>query len=215
MPTTLERAAAKARPRQAEAANLEDLLNRVVHAGSGDRVSVADALFVLGERSFGPLLAIGGLLGATPLGVIPTLPSLIALMLGLVAAQLLVGMPHVWLPRFLLSASIDRERLAAAVDRIRPATRRIDRVLRPRATFLTRGVFARLIALACLVLVVAIPPLELLPFMATGPLLALGAFGLAIFLRDGVLAIAAMVVAAGSVLLVATILLPAIGNLLG
>ena len=50
---------------------LEDLLDRLVGAGSGDRVSVADALGVAGERSFGPLLAIGGLIGATPL------PSLI------------------------------------------------------------------------------------------------------------------------------------------
>lgn len=216
MPTSLQRrVAARIRPAPADADNLEDLLDRLARSGSGDRVSVADALFVAGERSFGPLLALGGLLGATPLGVVPTLPSVLALVLGLVAAQLLVGMPRVWLPRFLLAASIRRDHLAAAIDRIRPATRRIDRVLRPRLAFLTRGLFARLIALACLALVVAIPPLELLPFMATGPLLALAAFGLAIFLRDGILAIAAFAIAAASFLLVATVLLPVIGGLFG
>jgi len=215
VPTSLERpAAAKPAPATDDARNLEDLLARLVRAGSGDRVSVADALGVAGERSFGPLLAIGGLVGATPLGVIPTLPSVLALMLGLVAAQLFVGMPRVWLPRFLLSCSINRGRLAAAVDRIRPAVRRIDRTLRPRLSFLTQGMFARLIGLACLLLVVAVPPLELLPFMATGPLLALAAFGLAIFLRDGVLALAAIAITGASLVLVAGELLPVIGGLL-
>lgn len=215
MPTSLERPAAAKPTATADARNLEDLLDRLLRAGSGDRVSVADALVVAGERSFGPLLAIGGLLGATPLGVIPTLPSVLALMLGLVAAQLLVGMPRVWLPRFLLSCSISRERLSAVVDRIRPAARRIDRALRPRLSFLTQGVFARLIGLSCLFLVVAVPPLELLPFMATGPLLALAAFGLAIFLRDGILAITAIAIAGLSLVLVAGVLLPVIGGLLG
>ncbi|MCW5713859.1 MAG: exopolysaccharide biosynthesis protein [Bauldia sp.] len=215
MPTTVKRrAAAKARPVEAEALGLEDLLDRIAGAGSRERVSVADALLVAGNRSFGSLLAIGGLLAATPLGVIPTLPSVIGLMLGLVAAQLLVGMPRVWLPRFLLSRTISRERLAAAVERVRPATRRIDRTLRPRLTFLTRGVPARLIGLACLCLVVAIPPLELVPFMATGPLLAIAAFGLAIFLRDGVVALAAIAIAGSSFVLVVKVLLPIIGGLL-
>jgi hypothetical protein len=59
-----------------------------------------------------------------------------------------------------------------------------------------------------------VPPLELLPFMATGPLLALAAFGLAIFLRDGILAITAIAIAGASLVLVANVLLPVIGGLL-
>lgn len=118
---------------------------------------------MVGDRSFGPLLAVIGLVAASPLGLIPTLPSILALGTGLVAAQLLVGMPRIWLPRFLLARSVDRERLAAAVDRVRPMTRRIDRVLRPRLTIFASGVFVRVIAALCLLLAVLIPPLELLP----------------------------------------------------
>lgn len=215
MPTSFERRiTAPARSAKAENANLEDLLDRIVRAGAGNRVSVADVLSVAGERSFGPLLAIGGLIGASPLGVIPTLPSLLALMLGIIAAQMFVGMPRVWLPRFLLDRSIARDRLLSAVNAVRPVTRRIDHVLRPRLVPLTRGVFGRLIALACLVVVVVIPPLELLPFMATGPMIAIAAFGLAIFLRDGLLAVIALAIAGGSFVLVANALIPLIGGML-
>lgn len=121
MPTMLPRSLMPARPRAA-AGSLEDLPDRILRAGAGDRITIADVLGTVGERSFGPLIALGGLVIFSPLGVIPTLPSLVALGVGLVAAQLLVGLPRIWLPGFLLRRSMARERMRAAVDRVRPLT---------------------------------------------------------------------------------------------
>lgn len=207
MPTPLPRRAAIElyRPRAATG-SLEDLLDRLTYAGSGPRITVADVLAVVGERSFGPFIALAALMIASPLGVIPTLPTIIALMIELVAAQLFVGIPRIWLPGFLLRRSIGRERVLLAVGKVRPLSRRVDRVFRRRFSLLTEGLFARAIAALCLVLVVLIPLLELIPFAATVPALALGAFGLAIFLRDGLLALVAGVLTAGSLALVATVL---------
>ncbi|MGD9739384.1 MAG: exopolysaccharide biosynthesis protein [Bauldia sp.] len=206
MPTPLPRRAIELYRPRAAPGSLEDLLDRLARAGSGSRVFVADVLAVVGERSFGPFIALAALMIASPLGVIPTLPTIIALMIGLVAAQLFVGMPRIWLPRFLLNRSIGRERLLSAVNKVRPLSQRVDRVFRRRLGFLTEGVFARVIAALCLMLVILIPPLELIPFAATIPALALAAFGLAIFLRDGLLALVAATLAGGSLALVMSVL---------
>jgi hypothetical protein len=189
------------------AENLSGLLDRIALAGEGRRVSIRDIRATVGERSFGPLLAVTGLFAASPLGMIPGLPTTLAATMGLISAQMLVGRDSVWLPEILLNRTIGRDRLASAVIAVRPLSRRVDRALKRRMAALTRGPFSRIIALACLLLCALIPPLELLPFMATGPCLTIAAFGLAIFLADGLLALGALGLGAGSIGLILTVLL--------
>src|SRR5690606_7512320 len=99
------------------------------------------------------------------------------------------------------------DRLTAAITAVKPLSRRVDRALKRRMAALTRGPFSRVIALVCLLLCLLIPPLELLPFMATGPCLTIAALGLAIFLADGLLALGALGLGAGSLGLILTVLL--------
>lgn len=80
-----------------ELANLEQLLDAASEAGDGSKMaSVDDLLDSVGHRSFGPLLLILALVAFTPLGGIPGLPTVLAAMVILVAAQLVVGKKRFW-----------------------------------------------------------------------------------------------------------------------
>lgn len=184
--------------------NLSSLLDRIGRAGAGDRVSIGDVRTTIGERSFGPLLTVAGLFAVSPLGVIPSLPTILAITMGLIAGQMLLGMHKIWLPDVLLRRSIDRKRLVMVIDKVQPLARKIDSVLKPRLTFLTHEPFTRLIALVIVCICLLIPFLELFPFMATGPAAAITAFGLSIFLRDGLLALGAFAITGGSAVLISS-----------
>ena len=64
---------------------------------------------------------------------------------------------------------------------------------------LTKGIWLRIAALAILVLCLTIPPLEFLPFASSGPMLAIAAIGLALLVRDGLVMLFALTLAAAAV----------------
>lgn len=186
--------------------SISELMARIALAGDGERVSVSDVRQVIGERSFGPLLAVTGMFAASPLGMIPSLPTLLAIATAIIAGQILFGASKAWLPGFLLKRSVKRVHLADAIRRVRPLFLWIDGVLRPRLVFLTHPPFVQIAAAVCLVLAGIIPCLELLPFMATGPCSAIAAFGLAITFRDGLLMLGALGLSAASAALIAVVI---------
>jgi hypothetical protein len=183
------------------AQDLEDILGELKKAAdsNGAKVSVGELVDAVGRRSFGPLLVLGGLLGMTPVAAIPSVPSLIALITILISAQLLFGRDRVWLPRFLERLSVKAEKVQKAVRVARKPARMADRVVKPRLQALTEPVADRLVALACILLALAVPPLEFLPFVAFVPALAITAFGLALIARDGVLVLLAFAITAGAI----------------
>ena len=60
-------------------------------AGATGRVSIGDLIDALGSRSFGPLLLVPSLILITPLSGIPGGPTIGAIVIVLVATQLLFG----------------------------------------------------------------------------------------------------------------------------
>ncbi|MGE0828195.1 MAG: exopolysaccharide biosynthesis protein [Hyphomonadaceae bacterium] len=67
----------------------------------------------------------------------------------------------------------------------RPWAQRIDRVLKPRLTFLATAPFVFLIALACIAAALVTFPLGLIPFAPLAPGFAIVFFGLGMTARDG------------------------------
>lgn len=177
--------------------NLEDLFDELQKAARGEhKVSVGEVYEEIGERSFGPLLLAAGLLALTPIGVVPLAPTLLAVIVILIAGQLLIGRAHIWLPKPILKMSVKKERMDKAVRwGARPA-RVIDRLLKPRLTRLTTGVGSRAIAAVCVIIALAIPPLELVPFGVFAPAGAITLFGLALITRDGVAALIGFTISA-------------------
>ena len=96
--------------------NLERLLERLEQAGEpGEPVSIECMLQATDERSFGALLLVPGLLVFSPLSGIPGLPSVFAVMVSLIAVQLLIGRKHFWLPKWLLKRSASRSKYDKAI----------------------------------------------------------------------------------------------------
>ena len=122
--------------------SLADLLDVLEGAGEGKGVaSVTDIHESLGVRSFGPLLLAAGLIGLTPIGDIPVVPTVLAIIVVLISGQLLIGLRGFWLPGFIRRRSVKRETLGKAIRFVRPVARGVDRVLRPRMSWLTEGLF--------------------------------------------------------------------------
>lgn len=164
---------------------LSDVL-RDLEGGLGSRVALGDLVSGLRDRSFAPLLV----LFAVP-NVFLYLPGssvITGLPLMIVALQLIVGRPSVWLPRALSDRSVDRASFARIVHYSMPWVERIERLARPRLWPGATASVDRVIGLACLVmsLLLFLP----IPFANGVPALAIIALGLALSERDGLWLIA-------------------------
>ncbi len=181
--------------------SLEDIICEIDaicgEVGEG-RVTVAKVMKTLGHKSFGPLLLVPGLIGVSPIGAIPGLPAVMALIVLLVSGQILIGMDHAWLPGFLLRRSMSAEKLGRACRALRPYARYVDRFVSPRLTVLTKGPFFYLMAAQCFIVSIVTPVIEIVPLAGIVPNAAIVAFGLAITAHDGVWAILATVFTLGS-----------------
>lgn len=171
-----------------ERETVAEILDELDRAAEGVvRVSIGDVVERLGDRGFGPFLLIPALIEVSPIGGIPGLPTLLAIIIAIVAVQMLIGRDHLWLPQFIQKRSVRAGRLEKAVERLRPLQRWLDRWFHGRLSLLVRGPFrtlaAAIVVLACL----TVPFLEVFPFASTIPMAVIIAFGLAITVRDGAL----------------------------
>ncbi len=174
--------------------NLEGVIDYLARAArrKDDRVSVGDIFSMIGPRSFGPLVLIPGFIAVSPIGAIPGVPGVMAVIEILVTSQMLVGLDHFWLPEGLKSRSIKAGPFRAGLRAIRPYARFVDRVIAPRWTVLTRGPFFYVIAFLCLLISFIMPIIELVPLAGIVPNAALTAFGVAITAHDGIWALLAI-----------------------
>jgi len=175
-----------------EIRGLEDLVDSLSEkAGQSDPITIDDLFSAAGRRSFGPLLIVPGLIVVSPLSGIPGLPSTVAVIVLLVAIQILFRQDHVWLPKWILQRKVPSSRLQRAIRFLRPMARILDKVTRERLTGLTEGVAVYPIAVLCILVAFAMPPMELLPFASSLAGAALTCLGLALIAHDGVIALIA------------------------
>ncbi|SBR46080.1 exopolysaccharide biosynthesis protein [Halomonas sp. HL-93] len=150
------------------------------------RVSVDDVVQAIGRRSFGPLLLVAGLITLTPIiGDIPGMPTLMAALVLLVSVQLLAGRESFWLPGWMLKRSLSRQKFDKGIKLMTKPARWIDGLLRVRLPWLTGYIGIRVTAVVCLLIALAMPPMEFIPFSANGAGLALALLGLGLVARDG------------------------------
>ncbi|NMM44058.1 exopolysaccharide biosynthesis protein [Rhodospirillaceae bacterium KN72] len=187
--------------------NLSDLLDGVEDClqsdssgtGTDQKPTVGDALTAFGRRSHGPVLFLTGFLAAGPIGAIPGVTLATALLCLVVAGQMLLSPGAIWLPKRLTAIELTPEKGQAALRWARPVARTVDRLLKPRLSFLLDQPFLLggiLLAVGMSLLMI---PFAFVPFAATVPALAIAAFGLALTSDDGLLALIAGAVAAGAV----------------
>jgi hypothetical protein len=189
--------AAEARPE-----NLTSILDRLAKRIEDDgpeaksrKLSLGEILDVVGRQAYGPLLLIVGIMSISPLALIPGSTWAFALLTLLIAAQMAVNLKHPWLPRQALRFSFPEDKICGAIEKVRPWTRAVDKVVKPRFEFLAHEPWLLLVAILAIAAAIVTFPLSLIPFAPLIPGLAVILVGLGVTARDGlVLGLAIVVV---------------------
>lgn len=195
---------------ESDASTAVDILDRIESQIEEDGASLTldDLAGAFGQRGYGPLLVVPAAIGATPVGAIPGIPSVIALVLLLFSVQMLFGRRQMWLPQMLRERQVPHDRLRTGVERLRPWAERLDRWVHGRFQSLTSPPWVKIAAVVCVVLCIAVPPLELVPFAAMLPFAAIAVIGFALLSRDGVVMLGGLSLS-GAALIVMFWFLPA------
>jgi hypothetical protein len=163
-----------------EGRTFSDVLERLGQ-GQADKLSLREMVEAFGERGFGAVILMLALMALVPWP--PGGKAVFSVPIILIAAELALQREKVWLPRWLLNLSVNRNSYRSAADKILPRLRRVERLTRPRWPALTGEVADVVIGLICilLALMMALP----VPFGDALPGLTLALFGLGIIQRDG------------------------------
>ena len=168
--------------------NVCGIIDRLTEVGDEqDKVSIGDIVESFGSRSYGPMLLVPALIGISPVGGIPGVPSFLALTLLLIAVQMVFGKDHLWLPGILKDRSVDGEKLANAAEDMEGVGTFMDKIFYGRLEMFTGPTAGRIAAGVIALMCLAVPPLELLPFAVLLPMGVIAAFGIALTVRDGLL----------------------------
>lgn len=188
--------------------SVRDILERLKElADDGDRqekVTVGEVTEAFGTRTYGPFLLVPALLGISPIGGIPGVPTFLAAIVLLFAVQMVFGRQRLWLPGMIENRGVDREKLGKASDKLGGVAKVMDKVFRGRLESLAGRTASRVAATVVVLLCLAIPPLELLPFAVILPMAVVAAFGVAMIARDGLLMLIAFAGSAGAFYLLFT-----------
>ena len=168
--------------------NVCGIIDRLTELGDKqDKVSIGDIVESFGSRSYGPMLLVPALIGISPVGGIPGVPSFLAVTLLLIAVQMVFGKDHLWLPGILKDRSVDGEKLANASEDMEGVAKWMDKIFHGRLEVFTGRTAGRIAAGVIALMCLAVPPLELLPFAVVLPMGVIAAFGIALTVRDGLL----------------------------
>lgn len=177
---------------------LSELLSQIAADESRERVSTGDLLAMAGDRAFGALIFVFALPNLVPTP--PGTSAILGLPLIILSFQLLYGRRTPWLPKAISVRSIARADLASVVRRTAPVLKRIERVLKPRLSWLVTAYSERLLALLMLILsVILFLPI---PLGNIFPAAAMCIIALALIEHDGLAALFGILIGAGSVLIV-------------
>jgi hypothetical protein len=165
------------------------ILEEMCEAGEGERVYVRDMMEALKGRAFG----VAALAFALPvcLPMPPGVPTVMGAALLIVSVQMIFGRDTLWLPGFIMRRSIDREKLKAAIAKIRPRLEKLERAAKPSMLFLTGDVGRRFFGVVMLAL--AIMLILPIPFFGNMPLgFAAAILALGLIERDGYFVLAGL-----------------------
>jgi hypothetical protein len=185
--------------------NLIDTLIELSQRGS--TVGVHRIREAIGERSFGPFLLVPAIIEISPIGGIPGLPTIIAVIVALFSFQVLFNRKHLWLPDFMERQQVSSTKLSKILHRLKSPARYVDFVLKPRLRWATKPPLLQLIAFCVICLVVTVPALEFIPFASTLPMASVALFGAALLCRDGLLAVIGLITTLGTLIFLGSFLM--------
>jgi hypothetical protein len=171
-----------------------------------DHPSLHSVMGAFGPAGALPVMMLVALVIVSPLSGIPLLSSLGGLTIAGIALQLVLGRDRLWLPGWLSRRSIPRDRLSAALVRLRPAAEFLDRHSRPRLRMMTAPPVSQLVLVLCGLAGLSMPFLEILPFTSSLLAMAVTCLGFSLLTRDGLWAALAMMPIGGAGWLLVTLI---------
>lgn len=168
---------------------------------AGERVSLQELTEALSDRSFAALIILFAAPNLLPLP--PGSSTFFGIPLILIASQLLLGRPRLWLPRLLRERSLDQATFARLTTRMEPVLQRFERLARPRYWPLPQVMAERFVGFV--VLLMALVLVFPIPFGNWTPAVAAILVSLGLSERDGIWLGIGTLVAAGSLGLAAGI----------
>lgn len=146
------------------------------------KLYLGELVNAFGERGFGALMLFFGLLNIA-IGIIPGTTTVLGAPLLLIGLQLAIRQDQLWLPRWALRRSIDRDAYRSGVKKVLPRLRKLERLSRPRLAVMTSEVSEVLIGVATFVLAFIL----ILPIWGGNlvPALIIATFGFGLMQRDG------------------------------
>lgn len=168
--------------------SLSSLLLNFAENFSSERVRVRDITESLGQRSFGFILLIFALPNSLPIIGIPGVSTITGLPMLFVAVQMALGHQRVYLPRWIADSSLATTDFHALIRKVSPWLRRIEKLMKPRITFLTHRSAERWLGAFCVLLafLLALP----IPFGNLLPALGILFIALGLIENDGVCVLA-------------------------
>ena len=162
--------------------SLSDILKSIETECKGESISINDLLEAFHERGFGFFLFLFSLPAALPLPAIGV-GTILGIPLIFLTAQQAIGRRTIWFPEKFKNKSLKRESVIAMIDKALPWTQRIEKLVKPRLSFVTHDVFSRLIGVFgfIMALSVSIP----LPLTNTVPSLGIAIMSVGVITRDG------------------------------
>ncbi len=171
---------------------------------SKPHITVGDLSEALADRAFAILMLVFALPNLVPFPL-PGISMILGIPLLLLSCQLIIGRKAPWFPKWLAKRSFRHEDMESVVSYALPYLKRVERILKPRLSFLLNPSAERVIALICLIMAVMITlPIPLGNWF---PALTICLFSLAILERDGTFVLLGCFAAIISTALVSTVVL--------
>ena len=182
-------------PQRAPGRRASELLDDLVQAFPGDRVSVGELIDRLDSRAHGVLLLVLALPMCIP--NVPGISTIFGVLMLAPALQMVFGSRRLLVPQRARNWSVDCNALRRTFEVATPPLKRIEYLIKPRWTRLTRFPVTILVGLQTLLMaVILILPI---PFANWPPGMTVAMTSLALLQRDGVLMLLTIPAAIASV----------------
>jgi hypothetical protein len=165
-----------------------------IGAKEDPKLYLGELVNAFGERGFGALMLFFGLLSVA-IGIIPGTTTILGAPLLLMGLQLVIRQDQLWLPRWALKRSIERETYRTGVKKVLARFKQVERLSKPRLSVMTNEVSEVLIGIVTFVLAFIL----ILPIWGGNlvPALIISTFGFGLMQRDGVVVLIAWAGVAG------------------
>jgi hypothetical protein len=170
-----------------EHAHLKETINNIGDSCEGHRVTLGAMADSIEMRDFGLLLVVPALIVLLPVSIIPGISSLCAAITLFAGFHILFGREVLWLPERARNISFNGSRVTRALGKMGPVAKKMDRLSRPRFSFMTTGFAAKLVSAIVIILAGATIFLGFIPFIDMAFMLPVVFFGLGSYTQDGLI----------------------------